>query len=545
MKRFLVFLLCMALVLSVLSGCGEAALKGAETTAASQAPATTAGTTAAPTTAAPELKAAKVVWYWNTSNVQLPEDGYIAKKIKEDINITYVHIKPATTNFDEKLNLLIASNEMPDVVTAPIATKSRLLAEGLLQPINEYLNNDYIPNVIRISNNWDLAVKMSTGADGKIYGVPFTNNLTRSAFMTIRKDWLANLNLKEPATLDELKDVLVQFTKNDPDKNGKDDTYGTMIDKMWGSIGYATMFGCRWDQWYKTDNGEVALGYLLPGVKDFLKYMRSLVESGALDPELMTHTLANIDEKVKAGKVGFTFSYQGSEVARDLKNAVPEADWQPLPPVKGVFDKGYLPSSGVFASEHVVSSKVKDLEPIFRLMNYMADDKSTSAENIDFTGTYWISRFGEKGVNWDIIDGKFESGGNNEKIATQNKVDNWASRCTRFKSKFDRAFLFSLPDWMRKFEETLYSYPNEFDIPEDHPSKAILLDGFVVPAEIASFQKQMDVKWEEFFGKAVLGVVDIDKGWDEFMSVADKTEIGYKNVQTAMTKAMKDAGRLK
>lgn len=542
MKKVFTLALAAVMILSALAGCGGAAT-GTEGTTTAAAAETSAATQQE--TTAKEMKEAKVVWYWNTSNAQLPEDGYIAKKTKEDINVTYVHVKPSSTNFDERLNLMIASNEMPDVITCPPATKSRLLAEGLIQPIEQYMNDQYIPNVIRIQKNWDVALQLNTGTDGKVYGVPFTNNVNRTNFTAIRMDWLKNLNLNVPTTLEELKDVLVQFTKNDPDKNGKDDTYGTMIDKMWGSLGYAFEMGARWDMWYKTDNGQVALGYFLPRSKDFLKYVRSLVETGALDPQLMTQTAANIDEKMKAGKIGFTFGYQGSEQARDLKSILPEADWQPMQPPKGIYDKGYMNSSGVFSLEHVIASKVEDPEPIFRLMNYMADDKSTSQDNLDFTGSYWTSRYGEKGVNWDIVDGKFDAGGAVEKFATQNKTDTWSSRAARFKSQFDFTFLASLPDWMRVFEETLYSYPNYYDIPDSDPNKYILTDGFILPEDVANFVQQMDVKWEEFYGKAVLGTIDIDKGWDEFIATAEKTEPGLQKVKEVMTKALTDAGRLK
>ena len=37
----------------------------------------------------------------------------------------------------------------------------------------------------------------------------------------VRKDWLDELNLPEPATLDDYYNVLKAFTEQDPDGNGK------------------------------------------------------------------------------------------------------------------------------------------------------------------------------------------------------------------------------------------------------------------------------------------------------------------------------------
>lgn len=46
-----------------------------------------------------------------------------------------------------------------------------------------------------------------------------------------RKDWFDALNLQSPKTLDDWYNVIKALTLNDPDKNGKNDTYGLMLEK--------------------------------------------------------------------------------------------------------------------------------------------------------------------------------------------------------------------------------------------------------------------------------------------------------------------------
>ena len=48
--------------------------------------------------------------------------------------------------------------------------------------------------------------------------------------MFIRQDWLDNLGLKMPTTIEELKEVARAFTEDDPDGNGQNDTYGLAVD---------------------------------------------------------------------------------------------------------------------------------------------------------------------------------------------------------------------------------------------------------------------------------------------------------------------------
>ena len=63
-----------------------------------------------------------------------------------------------------------------------------------------------------------------------------------------RKDWLDALGLEVPKTLEDLVNVSVAFTKQDPDGNGVDDTYGFTAPGMTaagsqGLFGLSPVFG--------------------------------------------------------------------------------------------------------------------------------------------------------------------------------------------------------------------------------------------------------------------------------------------------------------
>lgn len=79
----------------------------------------------------------------------------------------------------------------------------------------------------------------------------------------IRQDWLDNLNLQAPQTTDELYTVAKAFTDNDPDQNGKNDTYGIQLTNTsmgWGLAGAGGIeqaFGLS-DNWVKQDSKYVS-----------------------------------------------------------------------------------------------------------------------------------------------------------------------------------------------------------------------------------------------------------------------------------------------
>lgn len=57
-----------------------------------------------------------------------------------------------------------------------------------------------------------------------LYGFPISSG--NGCITYIRKDWLDQLNLSMPKNYKEYIEVLRAFTNEDPDGNGKNDTYG-------------------------------------------------------------------------------------------------------------------------------------------------------------------------------------------------------------------------------------------------------------------------------------------------------------------------------
>lgn len=542
MKKTLVWLLSLACCMALIAGCATTAAPAA---GASTPPAASAAATEPPepATKAP-AETVTVMWYWNEGNIQLPDDSYISKKILEDLNIEYIHIAPKGTDYEERLQLLLASQSVPDVITSYNTLTTNLVKWGVVQPVENYLNDQYIPNVIRISKNWDLAVSYLTREDGHTWAIPNCNNNVVGETPYIRYDWLKNLNLEVPATYEELADVLVAFTKNDPDGNGKDDTVGTMSNEWWGLSPFALNFGAGQGTWFKAADGQAVMGMFTEQHKVYLKYLKGLIDTGALDKELATTKYDNVIEQLKAGKVGFLFTWNDYTHNDDIRKLQPEADWRPMTPPKGVYDKGYMPCGGVMREEYCLSAQTKNAEAIMKLMNYMADDKSTF-DAYDYTGTYWPMKLGEEGVNWKVTeDGKVETGQNDTGMQERNKSMEWVGRTRRFVSQFDFSWTLNMPAPQLEAFNLVQSYPVYLDIPDSDPLKPILTEPVILPDTVAAFDQEWNnVKWPEFFYKAILGKVEIDEGWQAFVAEAEKA--GLADIRASATETFKKAGVLK
>ena len=107
-----------------------------------------------------------------------------------------------------------------------------LKEDGYILPLNGYIENN--TNWKTLPDDWKSAFSL----DGQIWALPYTFRET-VAFRYIRSDWLKNLKLDKPTSIDEFYETMQKFTYDDPDKDEIDNTYGV----SWSSLdGLADIF---------------------------------------------------------------------------------------------------------------------------------------------------------------------------------------------------------------------------------------------------------------------------------------------------------------
>ena len=128
----------------------------------------------------------------------------------------------------EKVNVAMASGDFPDIVTGAYGTSAtqQWIDDGMVISLNDYMDSS--PDITAWLEDYEWSAQ-----DGNYYGLPFiTQYETANSLVIMRQDWLDNLGLSYPETLDEMKEVLNAFTFNDPDGNGQDDTFGYTAQKL-------------------------------------------------------------------------------------------------------------------------------------------------------------------------------------------------------------------------------------------------------------------------------------------------------------------------
>lgn len=127
-----------------------------------------------------------------------------------------VELFMTNTDFETKLNAAAAAHKLPDVVIDDGAQLGTFKNQGIITEVDK---SEVTGNAQVSAAAW----KSVTDNEGKTYGVPFS---AQANVLLVRTDWLKKVGMQPPKTWDDLERVAKAFTDQDPDGNGKKDTYG-------------------------------------------------------------------------------------------------------------------------------------------------------------------------------------------------------------------------------------------------------------------------------------------------------------------------------
>lgn len=250
---------------------------------------------------------------------------YIEAMKRTGFDITWIH--PPQGQEDENFNLMIASNELPDLLFRdwiggyPGGPEKAISDEVIIK------HNDLIassaPNYSAYLNSNPQASKEVRTDSGTLYGFNFIRG--DEALMVffgpqLRKDWLDELGLDVPVTLDDWTEVLTAFKES-----GKSEyplgftkiSKGRSIQDPQNFGAFVQAFDTSWD-FYVADNGKVAFGPMDSQFKDYLTFFKGWYDQGLVDPEFVSCERKAFDAKILNGDIGAWVSYTGSGIGAYL-----------------------------------------------------------------------------------------------------------------------------------------------------------------------------------------------------------------------------------
>lgn len=289
----------------------------------------------------------------SVNNSNMPEndtytDNAYTRYIKSVINVQNVDAFEANdSQYDTNVSMAISMGSLPDIMVVSSQDEvEQLVGAGLIEDLTESYNNCISDRIRKMYESYGDSLKDMVTYDGKIMALPETNITDGPNLVWLRKDWMDELGLSEPHTIDDVVNIVKHFISEDPGNNGMDvsgkpNTVGLAVDTdVTGECGYSSeflldiifaCFGAYPKQWIMNDDGEIVYGSVTDEAKEALSYISSLYNQGVIDNDFLLRTSTNICELIENGLCGSFFGPWWAP-NNPLANAVsrnPDANWQP------------------------------------------------------------------------------------------------------------------------------------------------------------------------------------------------------------------------
>ncbi len=213
--------------------------------------------------------------------------------IEDELGITLVNKFEAEggDDYNTRMNLAIASNDLPDILTLPQYNMySRLLNAGKLTNMTEEYEKFAYPKFKEFYESDGGVMKSWGTVDDQIFGFARGGLSYQSPrIVYIRQDWREELGLEPPETMDDVIEIAEAFKAEDPDNR-----YGILLNNEISTSGFADMTGIANSmgvyprKWVLNEDGEISYGSIQPGMKDVIALYRDFYEQGLVHPEFAT-----------------------------------------------------------------------------------------------------------------------------------------------------------------------------------------------------------------------------------------------------------------
>ncbi|CAM3419821.1 extracellular solute-binding protein [Marinicrinis lubricantis] len=285
-----------------------------------------------------------------------------------------------SSQYWEKLNLTIASGDLPDIFQVRPAQLKELADAGMLADLTDVYETHATPLMKEKLNEDGGNGLQSATIDGKLMGLPYVTAAIDSAPMIwIRKDWLNNLGLSEPKSLSDIIEIARAFKEDDPDQNGQDDTLGLGVTQnifgaAGGLMGFFNGYHAYTNIWIEDPASDgLVNGLIQPEMKEALSQLQQMYKEGIIDPEFSAKS--GIGDDVIAGKLGMFYGTMSQPLnpLQQSKDKDPNAEWQYYP-LLSIDNEPARPQISHNPPVYFVSSKDNENPAaIVKMMNLFAE----------------------------------------------------------------------------------------------------------------------------------------------------------------------------
>ena len=356
------------------------------------------------------------VWVWPSISLTRAEGSDPVKLAEVQQNIIdaigvkpMAIVPPGGSANREKINLLLGSRSEE----LDIWSDNWYTYKDAVIPIDDLLSQ-YGPDVkaFHIPENWAMMKDLT----GRTWGIPRGGLSAHTNNTWIRTNWLEELGLEMPKTLEEMEKAFEAFRERDPDS--------IIATEGLGNFQFCTVGGfaeAGYANWIDSDDGMLKPPELQPGFKDWVAKVAEWYDKGWLFKE--SFTSYEEMELIKAGKVGIWagwYSRMTLHLPRNFPNR-PDLEYDFMPKLEG--PKGLMQTVQTRKSNAtMITKKSKHPEACMRFINWQYADpdnyqtaahgiKGVDWEWVDESEKYWVRRLVKEGDGKPLYAGEFVCAG--------------------------------------------------------------------------------------------------------------------------------------
>jgi putative aldouronate transport system substrate-binding protein len=373
--------MCLCVVSALLSGCGNGGLKEQ-------------GNGAEPT-----------LTYWvelyaSSTDVNFGDTPF-ANALEKETGIQVKYIHPTAGQVDEQFNIMLASNELPDIIERNWyhlpGGPQKAIDDNYIISLNDVIGN-HAPNLKALLASWTELDKMVKTDSNNYYVFPFVRGddmLKTYAGLMLRKDWLDELGLSVPETIDEWYEALTAFKEK---KNAAAPfSFLENTNNMTAAISGA--YGVKKD--FFVENGTVKFGPVEEGYRDYLTTMNKWYNEKLLDNNFAAIDSKTLEANILSGRTGACIGTTGGNLGKWI---APGKENDPGFDLVAAFyptlNKGDMPRfkqmdwTYSVAGAAAITTACKDVKLAAKLLDYGYSEAGRK-----------LCNYGIEGESYNMIDG--------------------------------------------------------------------------------------------------------------------------------------------
>ncbi|WP_325176765.1 extracellular solute-binding protein [Paenibacillus alkalitolerans] len=357
------------------------------------------------------IKTDKKLKYWgelpgNLTGVKSSHDDVpFFQEWQKKTGVQLEFTAPPTNQGKETLNVMLASGDLPDMIEYNFLSfpggPEKAISDGYILKLNDLIDK-HAPNLKKYLQEHPEIDKMVKTDSGSYYSFPFIrgdDSLRVYQGPIVRKDWLDELGLPIPETIDDWTAMLTAFKE----KKGAAAPFAVnskpRILNDFNSGAFSGAYGVA--RTFYLENGEIKFGPAEEGYKQFLALFRDWYAKGLIDKNIATLDSKAMDANMATGATGATVGNAGGGIGK----------WQPMVSEHDpdavlvaapypVLNKGDVSKFGQkefpFSTGGMVAitTMSKDPELAAKLLDYGYSEEGRMFFN-----------FGTEGVSYNMVDG--------------------------------------------------------------------------------------------------------------------------------------------